>query len=56
MEWLIGEYWPWLAFSAVLGAGASVAFTLRKVEVHTPPQGEAGSAPPLDDESAPDPA
>jgi len=77
MEWLIGEYWPWLVFSAVLGVIASVAFTLRKVEVHTPPEGEAGSvepepepdekqsrtgelgpgsASPLDDGGAPDPA
>jgi len=46
MEWLIAEYWPWLAVSALLGATASVALTLRKVEVHRPAGGAVPAASP----------
>jgi outer membrane biosynthesis protein TonB len=46
MGWLIGEYWPWLLFAALLGAAASWGLTLRNVDVHTPPSRGAGAAEP----------
>jgi hypothetical protein len=42
MGWLIGEYWPWLVAAALLGALSSAAFSLRKVDVHTPPAAGSG--------------
>lgn len=52
MGWLISEYAPWLVASALLGALASVAFTLRKIELHTPPAGAVEEEPMAAEEPA----
>lgn len=35
MSWVLGETWVWILLAALLGAGVTVLYTLRKVAVST---------------------